>query len=72
MPNDRLRIEVEDECGGLPPGREEDLFLAYVQKGADRLLQLEGSTARNGASALSGRGRGRASMAVTGVPMGGP
>ncbi len=34
--NDRLRIEVEDECGGLPPGKKEDLFLSYVQKGADR------------------------------------
>lgn len=34
--NDTLRIEVEDECGGLPPGKREDLFLPYVQKGADR------------------------------------
>jgi len=34
--NDRLRIDVEDECGGLPPGKKEDLFLSYVQKGADR------------------------------------
>ena len=29
-------IEVEDECGGLPPGREEELFKPYVQKGEDR------------------------------------
>lgn len=34
--NDRLRIEVEDACGGLPPGKGEDLFLPYVQKGTDR------------------------------------
>jgi signal transduction histidine kinase len=34
--NDKLRIEVEDECGGLPPGKEDELFLPYVQKGADR------------------------------------
>jgi len=34
--NDRLRIDVQDECGGLPPGKKEDLFLSYVQKGADR------------------------------------
>jgi signal transduction histidine kinase len=34
--NETLRIEVEDECGGLPPGSVEDLFQPYVQKGADR------------------------------------
>ena len=33
---DKLRTDVEDECGGLPPGKEEDLFLPYVQKGDDR------------------------------------
>ncbi len=31
-----LRIEVEDECGGLPPGSVEGLFQASVQKDADR------------------------------------
>jgi len=36
VPNAMLRIEIEDECGGLPPGKGEDLFLPYVQKGADR------------------------------------
>ena len=36
VPGDKLRIEVEDACGGLPPGKGEDLFLPYVQKGADR------------------------------------
>jgi signal transduction histidine kinase len=29
-------IEVEDECGGLPPGKEEELFAPFVQKGNDR------------------------------------
>jgi signal transduction histidine kinase len=29
-------IEVEDECGGLPPGKEEELFRPFVQKGRDR------------------------------------
>lgn len=33
---DKLRIEVEDECGGLPPGKGEDLFQPYVQKSANR------------------------------------
>jgi signal transduction histidine kinase len=29
-------IEVEDECGGLPPGKEEELFTPFVQRGNDR------------------------------------
>lgn len=33
---DRVWIEVEDECGGLPPGRAEDLFEAFEQRGSDR------------------------------------
>lgn len=32
----RILIEVEDECGGLPPGKSEELFSPFVQKGADR------------------------------------
>jgi signal transduction histidine kinase len=31
-----LLLEVEDECGGLPPGRSEELFKPFVQKGTDR------------------------------------
>jgi signal transduction histidine kinase len=34
--NERTIIEVEDGCGGLPPGRTEDLFEATVQRGEDR------------------------------------
>jgi len=33
---DRVRIAVEDECGGLPPGDPKDLFLPYEQRGLDR------------------------------------
>ncbi len=29
-------IEIEDQCGGLPPGATEELFKPYSQKGADR------------------------------------
>jgi signal transduction histidine kinase len=29
-------IEVEDECGGLPPGTVEELFEPFVRKGSDR------------------------------------
>jgi signal transduction histidine kinase len=32
----RVRIEVEDECGGLPPGRAEDLFRPFAQRSTDR------------------------------------
>jgi len=33
---DRVLIDVEDHCGGLPVGRAEDPFLPYTQDGADR------------------------------------
>ena len=33
---DRIRIDVEDNCGGLPPGDTERLFLPFAQSGADR------------------------------------
>jgi signal transduction histidine kinase len=33
---DRVLIEVQDECGGLPPGNNADLFLAFEQRGQDR------------------------------------
>jgi signal transduction histidine kinase len=33
---DRIRIEVEDHCGGLPPGAVEDMFLPFKQSGEDR------------------------------------
>lgn len=32
----RVFLEVEDECGGLPPGDPEALFAPYQQRGADR------------------------------------
>lgn len=33
---DRVRIDVEDNCGGLPPGGAERMFLPFTQCGADR------------------------------------
>jgi len=33
---DRVRIEVEDECGGLPSGNAEELFRVFEKRGADR------------------------------------
>jgi signal transduction histidine kinase len=32
---DHVRIQVEDECGGLPPGKVETLFLPFEQGSAD-------------------------------------
>lgn len=32
----RVLIEVQDECGGLPDGNPDDLFRAFEQRGADR------------------------------------
>jgi signal transduction histidine kinase len=33
---DRIRIDVEDHCGGLPPGAVEEVFLPFKQSGEDR------------------------------------
>jgi signal transduction histidine kinase len=33
---DRVLFDVEDECGGLPPGKTEELFHPYEQRGPDR------------------------------------
>lgn len=32
----QMHIEVEDQCGGLPPGKSEKLFTSFVQAGTDR------------------------------------
>ena len=33
---DQVLIEVQDHCGGLPPGNREDLFMPFRQYGTDR------------------------------------
>ena len=33
---DRVLIEIEDECGGLPPGKADELFQPFMQRAADR------------------------------------
>jgi signal transduction histidine kinase len=33
---DRIRIDVEDQCGGLPQGAVEDVFQPFKQSGEDR------------------------------------
>lgn len=48
-------IEVEDACGGLPPGGAEALFRPYVQRGADRSgLGLGLTISRRGVEASGG------------------
>lgn len=33
---DRVLFEIEDACGGLPPGKVADLFQSFRQRGSDR------------------------------------
>lgn len=50
---DRVRIEVEDECGGLPPGSADWLFSPFEQRGGDRKgVGLGLAIARRGADSL--------------------
>jgi signal transduction histidine kinase len=52
---DRVLIEVGDECGGLPPGKAQDLFRPFVQGSADRSgLGLGLAIARSAARANAG------------------
>lgn len=50
-----ISFQVEDECGGLPPGDPEDLFVAYSQRGANRAgIGLGLSISRRAAKANRG------------------
>ena len=52
---ERVLIEVEDECGGLPPGKAEELFEPFEQRGADRTgIGLGLSICRKAARASAG------------------
>jgi signal transduction histidine kinase len=51
----RVLIEVEDQCGGLPPGKTESLLRPFTQQGADRSgLGLGLSICLKAAHAMSG------------------
>jgi signal transduction histidine kinase len=53
--SDRVLIDVADECGGLPPGKVEDLFRPYEQRGKDRSgLGLGLAISLKGARAIGG------------------
>jgi signal transduction histidine kinase len=51
----RVVIEVEDECGGLPPGKAEEMFLPFSQRGTVRSgLGLGLSISLHGIEAMGG------------------
>ena len=53
--SDRVSIEVADQCGGLPPGKVDELFRPYEQRGADRSgLGLGLAISLKGARAIGG------------------
>ena len=52
---DRILIDVQDHCGGLPPGFAEDMFRPFTQAGEDRSgLGLGLSIARRSVEANNG------------------
>jgi signal transduction histidine kinase len=53
---DRVLIEVEDQCGGLPPGKADELFHRFEQRGRDRTgLGLGLSISRKSVEADGGK-----------------
>jgi signal transduction histidine kinase len=59
----RIRIDVEDECGGLPPGAAEEMFKPFTQNSSDRSgLGLGLAICRQGVEANGG------TLAVRDVP----
>jgi len=51
----RVYVEIEDSCGGLPPGRAEELFAPLVQRGRDQTgYGLGLAIARQAAAAHNG------------------
>jgi signal transduction histidine kinase len=52
--NDRVLIEVADECGGLPPGKAEELFRPFIRSSDKSGLGLGLSIALRAARANSG------------------
>jgi signal transduction histidine kinase len=58
--NDRVLIEVEDECGGLPPGKADELFRPFEQRSRNRKgLGLGLSISRKSVEANGGQIRVR-------------
>ena len=54
--NDRVLIDIDAECGGLPPGQSEELFQPFQQRDKDRSgLGLGLSISRRGVEANGGK-----------------
>ena len=51
---DLVLLEVEDQCGGLPPGKAEELFRPFTQMSKDRTGLGLGLTISREAVALNG------------------
>ncbi|MBK8173326.1 MAG: HAMP domain-containing histidine kinase [Sandaracinaceae bacterium] len=52
---ERVIIDVEDECGGLPKGKSDELFESFAQQGSDRTgLGLGLAISRRGVEANGG------------------
>jgi len=52
---DRILIDVEDNCGGLPPGKPEMLFQPFMQESQDKSgLGLGLSISRRTVEAIAG------------------
>lgn len=53
---DRVLIDIEDQCGGLPPGKAEELFRPFEQRSGDRTgLGLGLSISRRSVEANGGK-----------------
>ena len=53
---DRVLIEIQDECGGLPAGDVNELFRPFEQRGADQTgMGIGLAFSRWGAEANGGR-----------------
>jgi signal transduction histidine kinase len=74
----RVLIEIEDECGGLPPGAPEALLRPFVQQAADRTgLGLGLSICLKAVNAISGQLRirdvpGKGCVFIIDLPQLGP
>jgi len=51
--SDRVLIDLEDECGGLPPGKAEEFFRPFRQRGTRRVFGCDRVDPKRGATELA-------------------
>jgi signal transduction histidine kinase len=57
---DHVAFDIEDECGGLPPGKIAELFRPFAQRGTDRTgVGLGLSSARTISARVDRRNAGK-------------